>query len=109
MKLRKAVLSVCGLSLLSGLAVADTKALLAVSAEGVEFRALPKPRSLAHVLPSAIPGTMIIRLQTNFEYKTEFEAVCYYLVKGDPDEGKALLAAMKPENVIQFNCERAVK
>lgn len=109
MKLRNAVLAVCLSGLASSFANADSRSQLAVSSEGVEFIRAPKDLSAVHVLPSVIPGTVLVRQEMLFDRSPGMASICYYLVKGSADSNKELLAAMKPENLLQFSCEKAAK
>ena len=65
--------------------------------------------SVIHLLPSAIPGTVIIRQELGASDRADMNMNCMYLVKGGVDDPKAFLAAMKPENVIQFQCVNPAK
>lgn len=70
------------------------------------------PDSWAWIFPSPIPGAVVIEQVTTAYRDPVSSHVCFYLVKGYDgiagmeDDPKALLAALKPDNVLQFSCER---
>ena len=70
------------------------------------------PDSWAWLYPSPISNTVVIQQVNRSVDDPASSHVCFYLVKGydgfagRDDDPKALLSALKPENVLQFSCQR---
>lgn len=96
---------------LLGMAVAGTALAgkpLTVTAEGVALYKVPDGRQVVRVLPGVFPGSVLIRQEIVVPQDPGMGSVCFYLVKGYSDTGREALEALKPENVLQMNCQTRV-
>lgn len=79
----------------------------AVTPDGISF-SKPDTGTATTLLPSAVPGTFLIRHRVTVPGDPAQSSLCYYLVKGYADKNRELTEALVPENVMQMSCERVI-
>lgn len=79
----------------------------AMTPDGISF-SKPDTGTATTLLPSAVPGTFLIRHRVTVPGDPAQSSLCYYLVKGYADKNKELLDALTPENVMQMSCEKVI-